>query len=492
MIPARSTVHELIHRLFAVAICLAVAMLVGLLLPRVHYVVSIGVLILLSLAFLFLAKIEVGVMGLILFAPMVDILGRIIPLPMGANAFNLLFAMLVFILLGQYTITKRWPVQLWEPRVGLWIYLVGLGLLVAALRAYFRPDAGTFVDVLDLASRKSIVTSQFVKPFMYMAMFFIAYNFARTETVRRQYMVVMGISLMIYVLTMALQFAGVFPLFSTQWGKAAGGVLGASNTLGHLLAYSLVMFAAVSPYFNRGLKPLFAWSIASMCVGAMLFTLSRTAWVLAGVGSLLLALTVPRWTIKLAAIMIVAVALLTTPFWAPERIREYWYETTTARADDPNAVLSGRVQIWTAAAHYLASDPVRFLTGGGAMDFRYRGPEYGLKQGFHAHHVFVEVLVNQGVIGLLLMIAMFGAIYRHLLTAWRHGLSPESRQLGRLLTIVTTLLILSGTEPYDRIASWYWFWLGMFVASLETPPPSTSTPAPARVNSWPRTLRSSD
>ncbi|HUI06867.1 MAG TPA: O-antigen ligase family protein [Verrucomicrobiae bacterium] len=471
--------RDLVQRAIRMALVVAVSLAAGWWVPRVHYLVALASLAVIGLAFFALTKPELGVYGLIFFAQIATISGLVFPLPMGLNEFNLIFATLVFVYVGEYAVTKRWTFQIRERTVGNYLYLYFAVILVSSLRAYENFPHYDFVrSGLAIASHTSVLTSQFVKPVMYVGLFFFGYNHGRELGQRRRFAIALGCCLVLYSLTMFLQLFNIFPILHRfASGKEEGGILGGSIALGDLWGMWLVLFLARKPYFDRGLQLFFGMGVAIVGIVAVACTLVRTAWVLCMLGWLMLAMTTRRKPLMIFGVLSLAVVLATSPLWLPERVKVY-FEASTLEARNADALLSGRVSIWGAVFEYLNQVPTRYIWGGGRLDFTAHGPELGLGWGFTTHENLFETLVAEGMIGVIIVLWIFARIVPTLWRDWHNHPSEEVRSLARVLLIVTVLLFGSAV-PWDaREASWYWFMVGVFLAAREDwsrRQPSTAT-----------------
>lgn len=459
-----------LRKVVEVAGAAAVAMLAGRWVTTTHYVVVAATVLAATFGFAVFVSPQAGIMGLLLFAPIMTVVGRFIQLPLGLNEFNLLFGVLVFVVIGKYAITKRWDLVLREREVGSYLIAYIIVILISSIRAFVNfPEIDFVRSALGVQDRLTVLTSQFAKPVMYMGLFYFGYSFGTEFRYRRWCVMAMGFGLLLYTLTMFLQFVNLFPIFGAVVSeKSAGGILGWSNALGSILAMCFVLFLARRPYFQHGWPAVFSWVVVVTSVAGILFTRSRAAWVATGLVLILFALTARRWGQRVLGIVIVILILVSTPFWIPHSVKEWWEKTTTTQIDDPNAVLSGRVAIWWTALDYATASPSRLVFGGGKFDFQSKGPDLGLPQGFSTHHQLMQSLVDEGLVGVLALLILFGRVLFLLVRGWRHGESAEVRHLARLLLIITLVVLVLGDGIDGRNVSWFWFLIGMFIAAKRT------------------------
>ncbi|HUJ11579.1 MAG TPA: O-antigen ligase family protein [Verrucomicrobiae bacterium] len=474
-----------LRRLITFAICCAVAIVTGWWTTRTHYLIVLASVLALTFTFATLANIEWGIFGLLMFSQLAGITSLVFPLPLGVNEFNIIFAMLIGVVIARFAITHKWDLKLRDKNIGNFLYLYFLLIFVATMRAYLHPPL-----YADITSRTEILTSNFIKPVMYMGTFFIALAFSSDWSRRRRFAAAMGCWLMLYCSTMFLQLLGAFPILSEQVGKQEGGLLGSSNALGSAIALYFVFYLTRKPYFGRGWQAAFPITVVLVSLMAMVLAIARTSWVVAACGGMMLALTQTRWSSRAWSLIGFALLLTGAALFSPASVKEYFMETTAyqvGEAGNANALLSGRLNIWNTALQYLKDDPKRIAVGGGKLDFRSKGPDYGLPQEYSTHHQLIQTLVDEGILGILVEAVLFGRVLWVLGQAWRRSQSAEVKQLARLLAICTVQLVISGYDIDGRTASWYWFLLGMFVAaktSAEAVAPTlASTPEQVAVQS---------
>jgi len=180
----------------------------------------------------------------------------------------------------------------------------------------------------------------------------------------------------------------------------------------------------------------------------------------------LLSMTTRRKGLMIVGILCLSAVVVSAPLWAPERVKVY-FQKSTGEQHSLNDVLSGRVNIWQAVGEYLMLDPKRIIWGGGKFDFTVKGPDLGLPWGFYTHQNVLQSLVDEGLIGVFVVLWILGRIARILWRDWHEHPSEEIRNLARLLIIITVLVVPANASWDGREISWYWFLLGMLAAAKE-------------------------
>ncbi|MCF7750336.1 O-antigen ligase family protein [Bacillus subtilis subsp. subtilis] len=245
------------------------------------------------------------------------------------------------------------------------------------------------------------------------------------------------------------------------------GVLGPCNLkFGQVLA-SLSPFLLFAAARRAG---LWGWGLATAAVGVVLVLAgSRAAWltyalVVAYSGWRLLGARALIGCLALGLVAAVAIGL------GSHQVRERVARTAMAwegDGDGVNQALSGRAQIWAAAACMIAGHPVN---GVGARGFRdaYPGcnpaPQaqevWGEGPALHAHQIVLEILAETGVLGLLLWLAAAAQAWR----AWRFAPLPaRERARPAMLALAVTVFPLN---THLAFYSTFWGGLTLLLAAL--------------------------
>ncbi|MGH7635489.1 MAG: O-antigen ligase family protein, partial [Gemmatimonadaceae bacterium] len=147
----------------------------------------------------------------------------------------------------------------------------------------------------------------------------------------------------------------------------------------------------------------------------------RGSMVTAAIGCVVLAvLERRRWAhgrpyLILALAAITAVAFLIA---YPDFARAYLARFDTITSISPDAALSGRLESWSAIGRVIADHPVQIFLGIGYKTLPYT--QY-FGQPVIADNMYLSVLVETGVLGLLALLAVNTAIVRTSARAERHG-----------------------------------------------------------------------
>jgi O-antigen ligase len=260
---------------------------------------------------------------------------------------------------------------------------------------------------------------------------------------------------------------------TTEDGVARiSGLAGTANELASLLVTALLIAVGLMLALRRApvLRAL-CLGAAVVCLAGVFLTLSRAGLVALG-GALVAAVFVGgrrRLGIGLLALAIGLTALGYFSFAASEQARE---RVTTVGSG------TGRTDIWTVAWRMVDDDPVR---GVGVGNFQTASIHYLLRPGAIlrdefivdkpqvAHNVYLHVLAELGVPGLLLFLGVVGA---GLLAAWRAAREAARRgdrfleTCARALVLALVALLVADIFASDQLNKGLWLLLGLGPAML--------------------------
>ena len=356
-------------------------------------------------------------------------------------------------------------------------------LTSALFFAYWLPQLISAADSVDAgrALRESAVDLRYL-PFLWLTAAAVADGRGRRVPFGG-----LAIIVAIWTLDALLQVAfGTSPLF---WGLdqlkqlvSGHGMCSAEDTLaldrlsGFLGPCNLklgVVLASLSPFALFALGKRFGmlgWVLASAAIGlVILLAGARAAWLTYGLVLVFSGWRLLGWKKLLAVFAFGALSLVVLNLVSPQ-FRERIERTTQALAADESGVdvaLSGRAQIWRAAACMIAHHPVN---GVGTRNFRQEypacdpspgtPPAWGAGPAHHAHQIVLEILAETGAIGLLLWLAGAALAWR----AWRYA-SPEARERARPAMLALGVTVF----PFNTHLAFYstfWGGLALMLAAL--------------------------
>ena len=342
--------------------------------------------------------------------------------------------------------------------------------------AYWFPQLISSFDALDQgrAFRESLVDLRYL-PFLWLVASAVASERGRRITFNG-----LAIIVAVWTLDALLQIAfGTSPLF---WGidqlkqlvsghgmcKAEdtvvldrlSGFLGPCNLkLGVVLA-SMAPFALFAAAKRFG---LWGWSLLAAGIGmVVLLAGARAAWLTYALVLVFSGWRLLGWKKLLAVFAFGALSLVVLSLVSPqfrERI-ERTARVLTADESGVDVALSGRAQIWRAAACMIREHPIN---GVGARNFRQEFPAcdpapdlvpaWGSGPAHHAHQIILEILSETGAIGLLLWLAGAALAWR----AWRYA-TPEARDRARPAMLALAVTVF----PFNTHLAFYsTFWGGL-------------------------------
>jgi putative inorganic carbon (HCO3(-)) transporter len=250
------------------------------------------------------------------------------------------------------------------------------------------------------------------------------------------------------------------------------GIVGTANELASLLVTALLLALGLLLALRRApmLRAL-CLVAAAICLLGLLLTLSRSGLVALG-AALVAAVFVGGKRHVGVAVLAVVIGLTVVgyfSFGASEQARE---RVTTIGSG------SGRTDLWTVAQRMIEDDPVR---GVGVGNFRTESVHYLLQPGAIlrdeyivdkpqvAHNVYLHVLAEMGIPGLVLFLGVVGS---GLLAAWR-AVGEFMRRGDRFLETCSRALVLAliavlvaDIFASDQLNKGLWLLLGLGPALL--------------------------
>jgi O-antigen ligase len=223
------------------------------------------------------------------------------------------------------------------------------------------------------------------------------------------------------------------------------------NDLGTLLALGIPMAWYLGSVLEQ---PLIRWVsrlYIPVALAAIGLTASRGALLASIVGLSIIPLTLGRISkgMIIASIPVALISVYVMVSFVPETS---WQRFSTTRSEVTEGSLNERRDIWMAGLQTVQQHPLQG-TGPGGFDNSV-APILGTDHA--AHNAFVSVLVEEGLIGLLLFLAMLGIVFVRI----RNLPHLEQRfQFVLLLALVVAMLPLTWEDRKP-----VWFILGLLVA----------------------------
>ncbi len=246
------------------------------------------------------------------------------------------------------------------------------------------------------------------------------------------------------------------------------------------------VLASMSPFLLLPVQRrwgTWAWlAVAALAGIVIVLAGSRASWITYALVVLFSGWRLLGWKRSLAVAAAAVVGLAALAAVSPQ-LQQRIQRTTLAFADGGiDQALSGRGQIWGAAACMIEGHP---LNGVGARGFRQAfpacdplhggGPAWGEGPALHAHQLVLEILSETGVIGLLLWLAGAWLAWR----AWRRAdAAARERARPAMLALAVTVF------PFNtHLAFHSSFWggvlmllAGLYAGALRARVPDQASP----------------
>ncbi len=220
--------------------------------------------------------------------------------------------------------------------------------------------------------------------------------------------------------------------------RRAQGVFYDASALGNFCAMMLTLIVALDRRARQRLRVSrwLLWLPVPSLVLALVLSFSRASIVNLAAGMLVLAWLRRRSLVSVraavAGLALAAAAGLSVGFLAPEMAARYGQrlEFTVAQFfSDPNVVLSMRLDAWRFLGNFLVENPQHLLLGIGYKSLPYT--DY-FPQPIVADNMYLSLLVETGVPGLLALLLLSGALLVHAYRLSRHD-EPAVSALGCFL-----------------------------------------------------------
>jgi hypothetical protein len=217
-----------------------------------------------------------------------------------------------------------------------------------------------------------------------------------------------------------------------------------ANALGTILALAVPMAWYLGLTYRRSILQWICRAYLPLGVFAIGLTASRGALVVATVALLIVPLTLTKLSPgrMLGAMLLLLVCGTVAAVYVPETSLQR-YSTISSEVEEGR--FGGRGEIWLAGLRAFAEHP---LVGHGSATFKGAVEPY-LGRAIVAHNTYLQVLVEQGIIGFVPWFMMFVAVFRQV-----RRLPHLERRFGQILlaTLAVALLPLSWDE---RKAVWF-------------------------------------
>lgn len=246
-----------------------------------------------------------------------------------------------------------------------------------------------------------------------------------------------------------------------------------ANEMGILLASVFGPMLFVAAAGRRYWERVLLWLLLGIVSLALILTFSRGAYVAAAVSLMLFLFRSKSSNVSKLAIVVTLVVMIVALSGALlTRVSEGWSgsASSTSRAD---AVTASRSIIWSALWPEVIQHPV---VGNGLRSTAWSGAARSGVFPTHPHNLYLEILLDMGFAGLIMMLWFFGRFAAYLKAASRCQNSPliSAYLSGALASLVGYLISAVANGHYiaapENTFLWASFGVAMAInASLKTP-----------------------
>ena len=191
---------------------------------------------------------------------------------------------------------------------------------------------------------------------------------------------------------------------------------------------------------------------AVMAVAGILVTLSRSGWAATVIG-LSAMLFLGEWRLRSvlprAALVLAVLTFMAVMLWNVGSIRNYVIkslrvdnQTQGISLSDPT--LGGRALMWSGTFRMIRDAPL-FGTGIGSWQWvyqRYKAPGVTASEPDYTHNDYLNLAADYGLVGVVIMLAVFISFFRH---AWRISRTAQHSEqrafaVGAMLSVISILV----------------------------------------------------
>ncbi len=254
---------------------------------------------------------------------------------------------------------------------------------------------------------------------------------------------------------------GIYSYFTRQNGIVdpqtgffrIGSIFGAPPTLAIFLSI-IIPLAFYRTLTLPKLKRLIGIAIIFLLLVTLGLTYSRGPLIFVPLSILVMVIFLPFWKLKAGVFSMLAIALLVVINTS----------IVTRFLNQDLSTLNGRTYLWQALLDHF--DPAQLLGNGlQSSDLLLFNLKVGIGQGIIAtatHNIFLEVLYEQGLIGLTLLLLAFAILLTALFNRWRKATAEHRMIIAAVLGIFCSVLgqSLESNDIWNQAIGIY-FWIAM-------------------------------
>lgn len=254
---------------------------------------------------------------------------------------------------------------------------------------------------------------------------------------------------------LAIDRSSLMSSLSRSWGtfdenKRDGGPLGfaGANGLAAFLAQFCMFFWGFMQFVKTKKYKILGYALVATTAFATMYTFSRASYIAIIMGALVLGILKDRKLLP-----VIALFLVTWQAVVPKAVTERVNMTHNANGK-LEASADERIRLWEAAKSSFLSDPI---AGVGYATYQMNAHTDNLRD---THNWYVKVLVETGLIGMVIALALIQQMLALGYRLFKHGHDPLYRGLGLglfLCTLSTAILNFFGDRwTYLEISGLLW------------------------------------
>lgn len=277
-------------------------------------------------------------------------------------------------------------------------------------------------------------------------------------TTRQRLLRLIDVTLLVAII---IALYGIYGYFTRQNGIVdpqtgffrIGSLFGTPPTLAIFLSI-IIPLALYRTLTLAGLKRLMGIAVILFLLVTLGLTYSRGPLMFVPISILVMVIFLPSWKLKAVVFSSLAIALLIAINTS----------IVTRFLNQDLSTLNGRTYLWQAVLDHF--DPAQLLGKGlQSSDLLLVNLKVGVGQGIIAtatHNIFLEVLYEQGLIGLTLLALAFAVLLATLLNRWRKATVEHRMIIATVLGIFCSVLgqSLESNDIWNQAIGIY-FWIAM-------------------------------
>ena len=323
--------------------------------------------------------------------------------------------------LGSISVGLGWPLALSDPRFTVWKSYVEMSVFFAA----------------SFAAIKTARQIQAVLALMCLSVLYVSYDFFQA----------------MYEADLSSFQEGL------RQAAMAGNQMGYAGING-FAAFECVLALFLLGYYNSRLSPLLKAFVLLALVGSIygvLFAFSRGAYLALAAGVVLMGLLHKR-SFLIVGVAAALIAVMALPA-VRERINGTYVQSEGSSDTTLESSAQERVIIWQDALELIKASP---WVGSGFDTYRYMHRSLGYGD---THNYYLKVLVEQGVLGLMLFLAVVWRMFLQGYELFRRTVDPLSSSLGMGFCVciagAAVVNVFGDRWTYQQVDSYLWILLAI-------------------------------